>query len=197
MGIIGYHPTALPANRGRHPLIWALALGLKETASSFFFMDEGADSGDILSQEPVAISPTDDAGSLYQRITTTAMSQIRDFIPQLSEGNYTRVQQDHSQANTWRKRSIEDGKIDWRMSADSIHNLVRALTHPYVGAHFIHRERLVKVWRTEIENNISANFEPGKVLSLSDQGILVKAGTEAIWLCEIDPVTAVETGDYL
>ena len=50
LGVIGFHPAALPANRGRHPIIWALVLGLQETASTFFFMDEGADSGDIISQ---------------------------------------------------------------------------------------------------------------------------------------------------
>jgi len=55
MGVIGYHPAALPKNRGRHPLIWALILGLNETASTFFFMDEGADSGDIISQTTVPI----------------------------------------------------------------------------------------------------------------------------------------------
>jgi methionyl-tRNA formyltransferase len=53
LGAIGFHPASLPQNRGRHPLIWALALGLSETASTFFFMDAGADSGDLLSQEPV------------------------------------------------------------------------------------------------------------------------------------------------
>ena len=57
-GIVGYHPAALPANRGRHPIIWALALGLKETASTFFFMDNGADSGPIISQKSLIISPT-------------------------------------------------------------------------------------------------------------------------------------------
>ena len=49
--VIGFHLAAMPANRGRHPIIWALVLGLQETASTFFFMDEGADSGDIISQE--------------------------------------------------------------------------------------------------------------------------------------------------
>src|SRR5690349_18595800 len=29
LGVVGFHPAALPANRGRHPLIWALALGLQ------------------------------------------------------------------------------------------------------------------------------------------------------------------------
>jgi methionyl-tRNA formyltransferase len=45
LGVIGFHPAALPANRGRHPLIWALGLGLDETATTFFFMDKGADRG--------------------------------------------------------------------------------------------------------------------------------------------------------
>lgn len=50
-GVIGFHPASLPNNRGRHPIIWALFLGLKETASTFFIMDEGADTGVIISQK--------------------------------------------------------------------------------------------------------------------------------------------------
>lgn len=34
-GVIGFHPTKLPHNRGRHPIIWSLVLGLEETASTF------------------------------------------------------------------------------------------------------------------------------------------------------------------
>lgn len=41
LGVIGNHPAELPKNRGRHPIIWALALGLKQTASTFFIMNEG------------------------------------------------------------------------------------------------------------------------------------------------------------
>ena len=55
LGVVGFHPAALPANRGRHPLIWALVLGLEKTASTFFFMDACADSGDILSQHEIVI----------------------------------------------------------------------------------------------------------------------------------------------
>ena len=136
IGVVGYHPTALPENRGRHPLIWALALGLDKTASTFFFMDEGADSGDILSQYPISISEDDNAKTLYQKVTDTALLQIEEFIPGLESGDYKRKAQDESKASYWRKRGIYDGKIDWRMSAKSIHNLVRGLTKPYNGAHF-------------------------------------------------------------
>src|SRR3990167_4253141 len=45
LGVIGFHPALLPMNRGRHPIIWALALGLTQTGSTFFVMDERADAG--------------------------------------------------------------------------------------------------------------------------------------------------------
>ena len=36
IGAIGYHPADIPSNKGRHPIIWSLALGLKKAASTFF-----------------------------------------------------------------------------------------------------------------------------------------------------------------
>jgi methionyl-tRNA formyltransferase len=47
-GVIGTHPALLPKNRGRHPLIWALIKGLEESGLTFFYIDEGIDSGDII-----------------------------------------------------------------------------------------------------------------------------------------------------
>ena len=88
LGVIGYHPAALPKNRGRHPIIWSLVLGLAKTASTFFFMDEGADSGDILSQELVNIDFHDNATILYRKIIETALKQIEHFYPKLLSNHY-------------------------------------------------------------------------------------------------------------
>ncbi|MDB3958572.1 formyltransferase family protein [Opitutales bacterium] len=198
LGVVGFHPTALPANRGRHPLIWALFLGLKKTASTFFFMDEGADSGDILSQEEVTIDSSDDARSLYQKVTQTALSQIEDFIPLLENRSYIRTKQDNRKANYWRKRGIKDGEIDWRMSAISICNLVRALTKPYTGAHFTKNGEEIKVWKVEVlkdENN--QNIEPGKVLSSRSSKPVVKCGDGSIILLDIENKFELTEGDYL
>jgi len=141
LGVVGFHPAALPANRGRHPLIWSLALGLEQTASTFFFMDAGADSGDILLRRALAIDPTDDARTLYDKVCACALEQITQFVSQLANGSFAREPQAHAQANIWRKRGMADGKIDWRMSAVSVHNLVRALAKPYVGAHLLSTAR--------------------------------------------------------
>ncbi len=196
-GVIGFHPAALPSNRGRHPIIWALALGLTETASTFFLMDEGADSGDIVSQRYIAIDEDDDAGTLYGKITATAASQVQEFIPNLSHGNVNRVTQDHSKANYWRKRTHTDGRIDWRMSNTAIHNLVRALTVPYSGAHFDYKDQQVKVWRAEIVEEPMANLEPGLVLAVDFGLIIVKTGRGAIRLLAMEPAVDIKVGDYL
>ena len=145
MGVLGYHPTKTPSNRGRHPLIWAIALGLKKTASTFFFMDRGADSGDVLSQKEVVIEYKDNAESLYQKIIDTSKIQLEEFLPKLISKNFEKHKQETTNVNYWRKRSFDDGCIDWRMPAESIHNLVRALSKPYEGAHFVYDDTFISM----------------------------------------------------
>jgi methionyl-tRNA formyltransferase len=198
LGIVGFHPASLPANRGRHPLIWALALGLPQIASTFFIMDHGADSGDIISQTDIPISSNDDASTLYVRMTDIALRQLEDLLPALSSGTFIRLKQDESLANTWRKRNASDGRIDWRMSSKSIHNLVRALTKPYVGAHFDLNGGIVKVWKTSLEvPSTEINIEPGKVLVADESEILVKTGDGAIKLINCEPRVMLIKGSYL
>lgn len=197
LGVVGFHPAALPANRGRHPIIWALVLGLKETASSFFFMDSTADSGDILSQRKIGIENSDDAGTLYEKITAAALNQIEIFVPQLASGTFPRVKQDEHGANVWRKRGRVDGQIDWRMSARCIHNLVRGLAKPYVGAHFHYQGHEYKVWRTELVTDAPENMEPGKIMEMGSKGVVVKCGEQAILLSHTEPVFMPLSGEYL
>ncbi|NHQ59215.1 formyl transferase [Chlorobium sp. BLA1] len=197
LGVIGFHPAALPKNRGRHPLIWALVLGLDKTASTFFFMDEGADTGDILSQREVCIDPFDDAASLYAKVTKTALVQIEEFLPQLSAGSFVRSKQTGGQANTWRKRSYADGRIDWRMTALSIYNLVRGLTRPYPGAHLVVDGQEIKVWKTAVVKDDGQNIEPGKIIAYSGVSPVVKCGQDAICLLSTEPSFQPIVGSYL
>ncbi len=197
MGVLGFHPTKLPQNRGRHPLIWALALGLKKSASTFFFMDEGADSGDILSQKDFDISHNDDAKTLYDKVVEIALEQIAQFFPSLKKNNYKTIVQNNENNNNWRKRTISDGKIDFRMSSLAIYNLVRALTKPYVGAHVQYGEREVKVWKVKIIENSLNNFESGKILNVNENKILVKTYDSAIELVDHEFIDLPKIGEYL
>jgi methionyl-tRNA formyltransferase len=198
IGVVGYHPAALPQNRGRHPLIWALVLGLKKTASSFFIMDQGADSGDIISQEEIIIDAADDAGSLYETMTCVAKKQLLSLVLTLEDKTFVKQAQDHLKANVWRKRRMADGIIDWRMSAIAINNLVRGLTKPYIGAEFCFNGNQYKVWKSKIVNDVGyENIEPGKVIKVKNKLLVVKCMSGAIELQSLEPELVISEGEYL
>jgi methionyl-tRNA formyltransferase len=199
LGVIGYHPTLLPHNKGRHPLIWAKVLGLEKSGSTFFFMDEGADTGDILSQREFRINLEDDANVLYNKLIENALIQIEDFHAQLENGNYPRIKQDITKGNTWRKRGKKDGIIDFRLNSLVICNMVRALTKPYIGAHVEYNGADVKIWGVELSyyDCNHNNIEPGKVLSIIDNKIEVKTGDSSIWLVNHEFTELPQIGTYI
>jgi methionyl-tRNA formyltransferase len=187
-GVVGFHPALLPLNKGRHPIIWALALGLEQTGSSFFIMDEGADSGDLISQKVVNISKKEDAFSLYNKIIKIAIPQILDFTKKFEEGKVIFKKQPKTLGNNWRKRDKSDGRIDFRMNSQTIFNLVRALSKPYIGAHIETKEGDIKVFESKIIECEFKNIEPGKILELESNWVKVKTADSAIWLkLEIKP----------
>lgn len=196
-GTVGFHPTKLPQNRGRHPIIWTLVLGLKETASTFFLIDQEADRGDIISQELISVTKNDNARTLYDRILKIASDQLIEITYGFLENNIKRIVQDEQKSNIWRKRNKEDGKIDWRMSSENIYNLVRALTRPYVGAHFIFKGKEYKVWEVEVLENHFNNIEYGKIIKINkDKTFIIKTGDGAIKVKKYDDVNLKE-GEYL
>ena len=148
LGVVGYHPSELPLNKGRHPIIWALVLGLKKTGSTFFLMNEGADTGDIISQRKLNIKKSDDAESLYTKLVEISKRQLNEIIHDLKNDSLVITPQIKT-GNFWRKRSKKDGLIDWRMSSENIYNLIRGLTRPYVGAHFEFNGKEIKVWKSK------------------------------------------------
>ena len=197
MGVVGFHPTKLPQNRGRHPIIWSLVLGLKKSASTFFFMDEGADSGDILSQKEFEISYKDSAKTLYEKIINIALEQVELFLPKLIKKEFSTTKQDNSKTNYWRKRTKKDGEIDFRMDSYSIYNLVRALTKPYIGAHLIYKGEEIKIWKIQEEKYNTSNIEPGKVLLVENGEIVIKCGNGAVRIIEHEFVELPKKGEYL
>ena len=199
-GVVGFHPAPLPHNRGRHPLIWTLALGLEETASTFFMMNAGADEGDIISQKRITVSYEDDAGTLYDKVMRTAIQQEIEILEDFENGAVHATAQNRSEGNAWRRRNRADGEIDWRMSGRSIYNLVRSLAAPYAGAHFIWKGNEYKVWKAEEADTAGLeNLEPGKVIAReADGSLVIKAGEGGIRLTGYEGKDLlIQSGDYI
>lgn len=199
LGVVGFHPAKLPNNKGRHPLIWALVLGLKETASTFFMIDKKADNGVIISQEDVRINDKDDVSILYKRIMRVAKRQVIEITDNFENNSIKFIEQNEN-GNVWRKRTRSDGKIDFRMSGKNIFNLVRGLSKPYTGAHFEFNDKEYKVWKCEVvkdNNKEYENIEFGKILKIySSTCFLVKTGENLIKVLNCDE-NELQEGDYL
>ena len=101
--------------------------------------------------------------------------------------------------NTWRKRSIKDGVIDFRMSSTSICNLVRALSKPYIGAHLEYKNQNITVWAVEPDyDEINLEFiEHGKVLNIIDNKIKIKTGDSSIWITKHEFFELPQIGSYI
>lgn len=199
-GAIGYHPALLPANRGRHPIIWSLVLGLKQSGSTFFILTEEADAGDIVNQKTVDIENDEDAGSLYEKLMKIGERQVIDLTIDFINQTIKPVKQDVTKANSWRKRSKNDGLIDWRMSTETILRLIRALAKPYVGAHAVYQNKDFIIWKAEEVSesiNIVDNIEPGKVVESEGKTFVVKTGDSFVKIIEHDWNTVPGKGEYL
>jgi len=196
-GTIGFHPTELPANRGRHPIIWTLALGLKKTASTFFFMKKKADDGDIISQRKISVRQNDNAQSLYKKIIITASKQIKQIVRELKNNKIKKIKQNNKKGNFWRKRNVEDGRIDWRMSAHNIYNLSRALSKPYLGAHFFFKSKKIILWKSSIVKVKNKNIEPGKIMFFLKSKPVVKCGDNAICILKTYPSVKFKLKNHL
>ena len=187
----------MPINRGRHPIIWSLALGLRSIGSTFFIMDKLPDNGDIISQKNVRISNNDNAKSLYEKLIKVSQKQVVEIKGQILRKKFIRIKQSRKNGNTLRKRTIADGIIDWRMDSNSIYDLIRALTSPYVGAHFIYKGKKIKVWHAKKHKESNLNIEPGKVLISNKSLIKIKCGVGSISLIDYEPKINILVGDYL
>ena len=200
--IIGLHPAKLPNNRGRHPLIWPIVLGLKKSAVTFFLINNKVDAGKILDQKNFKIYEGDTASSIYKRASNIIVKRVPLILKKMSSikkiGNLKNDQKNTEVGNIWRKRNFADGIIDWRMSAKTIVRLVNALSKPYVGAEFIYKKKSIKVWKAEeIKNKKLNNIEYGKVIKKTQNGFIVKCLEDLIHVKKFSPKINIKVGEYL
>lgn len=167
-GAIGMHPTLLPIGRGRAAVPWAILKGLDQTGVTMFKLDEGVDSGPIIAQQTIDLTPTIDAGQLYHAVDLAHIRLMRDIFPQLEADVLEPRPQDDTLATIWPGRTPEDGRIDLMGSVLDAERLVRAVTRPYPGA-FVDTEggRLI-IWRAQVVSDRSGSKKEGPLLKFRD-----------------------------
>ncbi len=169
VGVVGFHPTALPKMRGRAANVWQVLLGVHESKVSLFFIDEGIDSGDILGQEPYIIEDTDYAEDVSRKIGEAAAILSKRVLKQIMDGTIQPVEQNEEDATYLLRRGPEDGLIDWQQPCEKIHTLIRAVSHPYPGAFGMYDgEHQIIIWRAEVVGSNKYIGIPGQIAEIRD-----------------------------
>jgi methionyl-tRNA formyltransferase len=175
LGALNLHGSLLPRYRGRCPVNWVLICGERETGVTLHYMELKPDRGDIVAQRAVPINEDDTALTLFRKLTHAAAALMRETYPLLRDGRAPRIPQDHRSASYFGGRKPDDGRIDWSRDAQSIRNLVRAVTHPYPGAFGLWRGRKLLIWGALRADAPASGAPAGTVLALDD-GMLVQTG---------------------
>lgn len=180
LGAVNLHPSLLPKYRGRAPVNWAILNGEHELGLTAHFVDEGMDTGDIIEQIAFLITEKQNIGDileilypLYENITQVVLNYFHT-------GHIPRYPQEHSRATIFPRRRPEDGLIDWTQSNRSIHNLIRAITHPYPGAFTFWKGTKIMIWSSTLLPSKTAAGVPGEVISSNPNNFFVCTGLGTI-----------------
>lgn len=172
-GCIGIHPTLLPQGRGRAPIPWSLIYGLERSGVTLFYLEEGADTGDIVLQSEFLIDLEDDASTVYSKVADLHYELMKEAMPLLASGTAPRTPQNPEQATVWKRRKPEDGEIDWSKTQMELYNWIRALTYPYPGAFTHLRGRKLTIWKSLLGKEGNAQHAPGTILGVREDGIII------------------------
>jgi len=196
LGSMNVHASYLPKYRGAAPINRAIINGEKETGLTTFFLEDKADTGNILLQQKVEISEYDDAGMLHDKLSVLGAELLLKSIKLVESGKFELKVQDDSLATSAPKIFKNDCVIDWSKPSDVIHNLVRGLS-PYPAAFTTLNGKVFKIFKT-CNTVLKSVSEPGNIL-VENKKIFVNTGSSLIELLEIqlEGKKRIPSGEFL
>lgn len=178
LGCINIHASLLPKYRGGAPIHHAIMDNEKETGITIMYMDEGMDSGDIITEEKIMVDLHDNLETLSNKLSNLGTKMIIEQLPLIINGTNKRIKQDLSKVTFAPIIKREDEHIDFSDNAVKIYNKVRAL-YPHPLANFIIDDIEYKIGECEIvpargkEKTIISEDKDSFTIMTSDQGIKV------------------------
>ena len=196
-GCINVHASLLPRYRGAAPIQRALMDGETVTGVTIMRLDEGWDTGPILSQRAVAIESADNAGTLHDRLAALGAELLVETLAGLAQGKIAARPQDEAGATRAPKIRPEEARVDWHAPAERIHNLVRALA-PAPLAETFHGERRLQIVETALARPDGEEAPPGTVLAVEREAVVVATGRGSLRLIRLKPAGGriISAGDY-
>lgn len=173
-GCINIHASLLPRWRGAAPIQRAIQAGDSCSGITTMQMDEGLDTGDMLLQESIPITPETTGEILHDQLSALGAQLIIKTLDQMPE-----PRPQPTTGDTYAHKILkQEMQIDWTQSATQLERSIRAF-NPYPAMYFLYHKERIKVFKARVEK---ANGLAGTVL---DDAGLIACQTDAIRLLEV------------
>lgn len=174
LGTFNLHASLLPQYRGAAPINWAIINGEKQTGVTTFFLKQEVDTGNIIFQEVVPITPEDNVGTLYNKLMAVGAELVVKTVDATEKEEVKPTPQVAPQGEVLKeapKIFKKTCRIDWSKKGAEIVNLIRGLSpYPAAFSHFVGDgvETPVKIFAARFEecahsNEYGAYLTDGKV----------------------------------
>lgn len=196
-GCINVHTSLLPDYKGAAPIQWAILNGEKETGVTIMYMDEGCDTGDIISAETLSIADDETGGGLHDKLAVLGGELLVRTLPSVLDGSCSRTPQEKG---VGRYVSIIDkslGNLDFSRPAAELERYIRGLD-PWPCAFTKLDGKLLKLWKAYVTDEHTESV-PGTVLAGDKKALRVQTGEGVLAITELQPEgkRRMKTEEYL
>lgn len=191
------HGSLLPKYRGRTPHVWAIINNEKVTGITAHIIDEGCDTGDVISQIAVPIAENDTGNDILEKYKSQYFNLVSEVISKCHENVLNIEKQTEENATYFGKRTPEDGQIVWDWHKERIRNWIRAQASPYPGAFtFFEGKKIIVDQAKQSDYGYNSEIANGTVLNTSPN-IVVKTPNGALELTKLRDPIELKIGDKL
>ena len=177
-GCLNIHASLLPKYRGASPIQHVIIDGEEKTGITIMQMDAGLDTGDMLYQKEIVISPKDTYASLHDKLMVLGGEAIVEALPLLEQGKLVPRKQEDALSCYAHLIDKTMGELDFTKSAEILDRLIRGL-NPWPSAYTTYHGKQLKVWEAEPVKSPKAG-KPGEILAVEKDAVLVAAGGGAL-----------------
>jgi methionyl-tRNA formyltransferase len=182
-GCWNLHPSLLPEYRGPSPVVSAILDGKITTGVTLMQIDEGLDTGPIISQEKIEIDMNDSAGECTEKLFAIGAKMLIKNLPNLINGNLVPEPQREALVTTTKLVKKSDGLINWNTTAEHIIRMDRAY-RPWPGIYTIWKNKIIKILEVKPYRLDQMYESPGKVEKINGN-LIVKTTKGALILCKL------------
>lgn len=185
LGCINVHGSLLPRWRGAAPIQRAIWAGDQETGITIMQMDEGLDTGDMLSKVSCAITAEDTSASLYQKLAEQGPTALLAALANLPQLQQQACKQDDTLANYAEKLHKDEAKLDFNKDAAALEREVRAF-NPWPMSYLECPQGSIKVYQAHVQAAQQSAIN-GTIIKSDKTGIYIACQQDVLVITQLQP----------